>query len=288
MTASESRPGGQREGFTVEQYLSIGEVAKARGVNVQSLRYYEKLGILVPAHINPETGYRYYSLEQIMILDTILLCVEFGIPLKHLKNYVDETGQLEFERLLNAGRVLAKEKILKIKENLQSIDHTLRHIHAQKSFLGRTGQYTRYIFTRSVITVPCLQTPDAKAYERGLSGLFGLAREKGLHATFPHGIVSRYRQGQYAGSRMFLEVLPADHGDIELFPAGNYLCFQEKREIHSNPAHVFSHQLTASCDADIIVSSMSPSSYKYDEVVLEFQLLAPQGGEGAQSEKQPS
>ena len=91
----------------MKQYLSIGEVAKTRGVNVQSLRYYEKLGILVPAYINPESGYRYYSLEQIMILDTILLCVELGIPLKQLKNYVDENGQLEFEKLLNAGRRLA-------------------------------------------------------------------------------------------------------------------------------------------------------------------------------------
>ena len=261
----------------MERYLSIGEVAKMRGVNVQSLRYYEKLGILVPVAINPETGYRYYSLEQIMILDTIMLCVELGIPLKHLKNYVDETGQLEFERLLHAGRHLAKEKIRKIEENLQSIDHTLRHVHAQKAFLGRTGYYTRYIFPRYVMTAPCLQTPDAKAYEKCLNGLFDLAREKGLHATFPHGIISSYRHGRYAGSRMFLEILPAQQEQIEVLPEGNYMCFQEKREIHSDPAQVFSKQLTKSFDADIIVSSMSPSSYKYDEVILEFQLFVPHG-----------
>lgn len=260
----------------MKQYLSIGEAAKTRGVNVQSLRYYEKLGILVPAYINPETGYRYYSLEQIMILDTIMLCVELGIPLKHLKNYVDENGQLEFERLLNAGRRLAKDKIHKIEENLQSIDHTLQHIHAQKSFLGRTGQYTRYIFPRCVITAPCLQIPDAKNYEKCLSGLLDLARENGLHATFPHGIISSYRHGRYTGSRMFLEILPAHHEQIEFIPEGNYICFQEKREIHSDPAKVFSGQLTESYDADIIVSSMSPSSYKYNEVILEFQLLVPQ------------
>ena len=39
-------------------FLSIGELAKLRNINVQSLRYYEKLGILVPAYINPESGYR--------------------------------------------------------------------------------------------------------------------------------------------------------------------------------------------------------------------------------------
>lgn len=260
----------------MNQYLSIGEVAKARGVNVQSLRYYEKLGILVPAYINPENGYRYYSLEQIMILDTIILCVDLGIPLKNLKNYVDEDGQLKFEQLLQDGRQLARKKIQKIEENLQSIDHTLLHVRTQKSFLGRTGYYTRYIFARSVITLPCQQTPDARTYEKCLSALFELAREKGLRASFPHGIISRYKAGQCIGSHMFLEVLPEAAEGVTHIPAGNYLCFQEKREIHSDPAAVFAGQLAGLCDAEILVSSMSPSTYKYDDVVLEFQLAMPQ------------
>ncbi len=84
----------------MNNFLSIGELAKLRNVNVQSLRYYEKLGILIPAYINPKSGYRYYSLEQIMILDTIILCIDLGIPLKDLKNYVNADGELEFEYLL--------------------------------------------------------------------------------------------------------------------------------------------------------------------------------------------
>lgn len=118
----------------MDNLLSIGAVAKIRNVNVQSLRYYERLGILIPAYINPETGYRYYSLEQIMILDTIILCVDLGIPLKDLKNYVDSDNRLEFEKLLKAGKKLATEKIRKIESNLNSIDRTLQHINAQRSF----------------------------------------------------------------------------------------------------------------------------------------------------------
>ncbi|MCD8153837.1 MAG: MerR family DNA-binding transcriptional regulator [Clostridiales bacterium] len=68
----------------MQSYLSIGEVAKIRNIDVQSLRNYEKLGILIPAYVNPENGYRYYSLGQIMVLDTIILCIDLGIPLKKL------------------------------------------------------------------------------------------------------------------------------------------------------------------------------------------------------------
>ena len=106
----------------LNHFLSIGELAKLRNVNVQSLRYYEKLGILVPAYINPESGYRYYSLEQIMILDTIILCIDLGIPLKDLKNYVNAGGELEFEHLLKDGKKLANEKIRKIESSIDSIN----------------------------------------------------------------------------------------------------------------------------------------------------------------------
>lgn len=121
----------------MKNLLSIGEVAKIRNINVQSLRYYEKLGILIPAYINPNSGYRYYSLEQLMILDTIILCIELGIPLKDLKHYVDKDGQLEFERLLKDGERLAKEKMRRISSNLNSIERTLQHINEQRAFQGK-------------------------------------------------------------------------------------------------------------------------------------------------------
>lgn len=258
----------------MQNFLSIGEVAKIRNVNVQSLRYYEKLGILIPAYTNPETGYRYYSLEQLMILDTIILCVDLGIPLKDLKNYVDNDDQLEFERLLKDGRQLATRKIKKIESNLNSIDRTLQHIHAQKSFLGREGYYSRFIFERYVITVPCEPKMSARIYEKKLSDLFGLARERKLQASFPHGIIFTYKNGQYHHARMFLEVLPGHDETVQKLTEGNYLCLQEPREKHSSPLEIFPPKLLDGEEAAVICSCMSPTSYKYDKVVLEFQIRA--------------
>ncbi len=253
--------------------LSIGEVAKIRNVNVQSLRYYEKLGILIPAYINPDSGYRYYSLEQLMILDTIILCIDIGIPLKNLKNYVDPEGQLEFERLLKDGKKIASDKIKKIESNITCIDRTLQHINSQKAFKGREGYYSRYIFERYVITIPCEQKMDAKVYENNLNKLFDIARAENLQGSFPHGIISTYHNGIYNGSAMFLEVLPSDSPAITIFPEGNYFCYQELREIHSDPYSVFSNQISTSEDVTVITSSMSPNTYKYDKVLLEFQIL---------------
>ena len=42
----------------LNEYLSIGQMAKLNNVSVQALRHYEKLGLMVPSYINNETGYR--------------------------------------------------------------------------------------------------------------------------------------------------------------------------------------------------------------------------------------
>ena len=43
-----------------ENLYSIGEAAEILGISVQTLRYYDKIKLLEPAYINPNTGYRYY------------------------------------------------------------------------------------------------------------------------------------------------------------------------------------------------------------------------------------
>ncbi|MDY4307523.1 MULTISPECIES: MerR family DNA-binding transcriptional regulator [Enterococcus] len=54
-----------RETDKRSELLSIGELAKITGVNIKSLRYYEQVGVLLPVYINPDSGYRYYSLAQV-------------------------------------------------------------------------------------------------------------------------------------------------------------------------------------------------------------------------------
>ncbi len=258
----------------MKNLLSIGDVAKLRNINVQSLRYYEKMGVLTPAYINPESGYRYYTLEQLMILDTIILSIELGIPLKDLNQYVNNEGQLEFERLLKDGRKLAVDKIAKIKQGLNSIDRTLQHINAQKEFMGRSGYYTRFIFKRQYVAIPCEFRMDAEIYEKNFNKLLTICKKLHIQALFQHGIIIKYSKGSAVSTNMFLEVLSDDSSDVESIPEGNYLCLQEKREAYSNPEVVFPPKIFEADDATVIISCMSPDTYKYDQVILEFQVAS--------------
>ena len=57
--------------------LSIGEFSKICKVSTKTLRYYDEMGLLEPYEINYETGYRYYSINQLEII----------LFIKRLKSY---------------------------------------------------------------------------------------------------------------------------------------------------------------------------------------------------------
>ena len=62
-------------------YLRIGDLARLGGVSVKALRFYDEQGLLRPEHVDPHTGYRYYTLDQTETLAAItnLRMVDFSI-----------------------------------------------------------------------------------------------------------------------------------------------------------------------------------------------------------------
>jgi DNA-binding transcriptional MerR regulator len=59
----------------------IGEFSQISRVSKRLLHYYDEIGLLKPAHIDPQTGYRYYSAKQLSRLNRILALKELGLTL---------------------------------------------------------------------------------------------------------------------------------------------------------------------------------------------------------------
>jgi len=64
--------------------MLIGELAKAAGVNVQTVRYYERLGLVVP-HDRSSTGYRRYGPQELVRLQRIKQAQRLGFKLAELR-----------------------------------------------------------------------------------------------------------------------------------------------------------------------------------------------------------
>ena len=101
--------------------LSIGEISKLTGASLRSLRYYEKLGLLTPAHVDPFSAYRYYTFDQAYQVEMIMFCVELDIPLKALTTFTDAEETINFRAFLAQGKAVAQEKLKKIRQGLALI-----------------------------------------------------------------------------------------------------------------------------------------------------------------------
>ena len=69
--------------------LSIGRMAELNHTSVQTLRYYDKLGLLKPEFVDETTGYRYYSIKQCARLDLINYMKYLGMSLDNIMAWFD-------------------------------------------------------------------------------------------------------------------------------------------------------------------------------------------------------
>ncbi|MDU4855410.1 MAG: MerR family DNA-binding transcriptional regulator, partial [Clostridioides difficile] len=49
--------------------FSIGEMSKLHKISIQTLRYYDQIDLFKPVHVDQESNYRYYSIDQFSQLD---------------------------------------------------------------------------------------------------------------------------------------------------------------------------------------------------------------------------
>ena len=70
--------------------LKIRDFAKLAEVSMTTLRYYDEIGLLRPIHVDPETGYRFYTMDQLPYLHRILAFKELGLGLTQIVEILDE------------------------------------------------------------------------------------------------------------------------------------------------------------------------------------------------------
>ena len=79
-----------------DELLSIGRLSKIAKVSVDTIRYYDDVGLLKPAYVSNESGYRYYAAEQAETLMRIRELKTFGFPLSEKTILLgDETSLVE-------------------------------------------------------------------------------------------------------------------------------------------------------------------------------------------------
>ena len=110
--------------------LKIRDFAKLAEVSMTTLRYYDEIGLLKPIHVDPETGYRFYTMDQLPHLHRILAFKELGLGLTQIVEILDEgispealQGMLRLRQAqLQQHMQTEQEQLVRIEARLRSLE----------------------------------------------------------------------------------------------------------------------------------------------------------------------
>lgn len=259
----------------MSNYLKISEFARLRNVNINSLLYYEKIGVLRPAYVDPHSKYRYYSPEQLIILDTILLAINLGIPLKNLKNYVEGDTFL-VQKLFEDGKKLAEAKMEDIQTTLRQIEYHLEDQKENRQYQNETGQYRRSIRERFFITAPCEHCQNPSDFRSMFTNLFEYAQSHHMTPISPSGRLFRYQNGRVS-SWLFLEVLTVpppekESGHILRVPASIFTCVRKNMLDNKDLLSFIEKEFGPLKNSTVIVTNVLSDKFRFDSMQSEVQI----------------
>ena len=111
-----------------KKLFQIGDVAKMFHISVGSLWHYEQAGLLKPEYTDPETGYRYYSVRQFEVLNTIRYLRVLDMPLGQIGEFLGNRDIDVIEDKLLNQKKLIKKKRRELETIERKIDHRLQHL----------------------------------------------------------------------------------------------------------------------------------------------------------------
>ena len=217
----------------MKKYFSVGEAAKAVHTTSETLRHYDRIGLVKPSKKDEWTNYRYYTEQDIVRLNTVRALQLMGLPLKEIKKVLEYDDLEKIVDFLAQAEKKADEKIAalqysKAKIQLAKADYE-RKLQMHKNF---NGTFIKDIPERVILLSDTLEVPTLDNLWNYLSHFYdkitpalkekfefedlaGIYTENGLSKLF--AVCIRY----------------ADINGLKVLPKGKYLCAdctEENRE----------------------------------------------------------
>jgi DNA-binding transcriptional MerR regulator len=95
----------------MEPLLPIGRFSQLCRLSIKTLRYYDEVGLLKPAHIDPWTNYRYYTLEQAQTADRIRLLRTTEMPIEEIAKWLTTSDEAVRQAIVMAHQTRLHERI---------------------------------------------------------------------------------------------------------------------------------------------------------------------------------
>jgi DNA-binding transcriptional MerR regulator len=181
--------------------LTVGDFSRMTHLSVKTLRHYHEVGLLQPATVNPDTGYRYYAPEQVPTAQVIRRLRDLGMPVGGVKAVLDAPDAPARNVLIAAHLDRLEAELAQTRSAVESLRNLLRPPADAPAIEHRSIPATAAAGIAAVV-----DRADVLAWWQGALGeLHATVRAQGLRVTGPVG-------GVYAS-----ELFQHDHGEATVF-----------------------------------------------------------------------
>lgn len=231
-----AHPKIQRKDNMVKYVLSISELAKLKNITSETLRYYDRIGLLKPDYTS-ESGRRYYSIRQYERLGTILELRQAGMSLNMIQEYLDNRN---FQKSLSMLEEYQREFERKLQEQMQLNEALLRKLAFLRSLSDLPQMETVFEMEfpiRYMVTFG-KEAGDREEHAMAFTKLENYIREKiPILASDRVGVIADERllvpNDQLIPAVPMLLVSPekADTTYLREIPSGKYVCMYYKNGV---------------------------------------------------------
>ena len=163
--------------------LTVGDFARITHLSVKTLRHYHQVGLLEPADVNPDTGYRYYSGDQVPTAQVIRRLRDLAMPVAEVKAVLSAPDVPARNVLIAAHLDRLEAELGQTRAAVDSLRNLLQRPEAAPVIVHRSVPATAAAGIAAVI-----DRADALAWWQGALGeLHATVRAQRLHATGPAG-----------------------------------------------------------------------------------------------------
>lgn len=226
-------------------YLNISKFSKLVNVSRRTLIYYDSIGLLKPAKIEGN-GYRFYTYDQVDLVDAIKTLSEMGVPLSKMKEFLDSRTPLSARQLLMQQKALIEERVEHYSFVLEMIESKIQAIDegvvAELSIPSDDGTCSERQLPVLVTTVESdipiylvLEGASKDGFDFGANlDYYKSLPELGIPLGFPFGYVTPLSELKQGGdlstaTGVYLRMKSEAHANAAI-PAGRYMIAYDHAE----------------------------------------------------------
>lgn len=187
------------------QMYRIGMFSKLGLTTIKTLRYYDDEGLLVPAHVDEDNGYRYYNSSQLFDLNRIVSLRQMGFSIPEIKDILDGSNM---SKILQQRENELKSQIDESKIQLRRLSNYILeqqedHIMDYQTVIKNIPSYTVFS-VRKVI-------PDYSALMHVMpeAGKKVSEANPGIKCVEPDYCFNIYHDGEYKEKNIDVEICQA-------------------------------------------------------------------------------